>query len=109
MNTGFVEQSAERLPVCGMPSAAKIWLKAIELTARIEAEPGHLFADEVDAWARKQPDRPALISDGENLSCQARCAAAGNDDVAAMGEYLLAEGGRNVTGSVLTIDAGNTA
>jgi 3-oxoacyl-[acyl-carrier protein] reductase len=31
------------------------------------------------------------------------------DDVAGMVEYLLGEGGRNVTGSVLTIDAGNTA
>jgi 3-oxoacyl-[acyl-carrier protein] reductase len=31
------------------------------------------------------------------------------DDVAAMVEFLLGEGGRNVTGSVLTIDAGNTA
>ena len=32
-----------------------------------------------------------------------------SDDVARMVEYLLGEGGRNVTGSVLTIDAGNTA
>ncbi len=31
------------------------------------------------------------------------------EDVAAMVEYLLGEGGRNITGSVLTIDAGNTA
>src|ERR1700756_4993146 len=31
------------------------------------------------------------------------------EDVARMVEYLLGEGGRNVTGSVLTIDAGNTA
>jgi 3-oxoacyl-[acyl-carrier protein] reductase len=31
------------------------------------------------------------------------------DDVARMVEFLLGEGGRNVTGSVLTIDAGNTA
>ena len=31
------------------------------------------------------------------------------DDVAQMVEYLLGEGGRNITGSVLTIDAGNTA
>jgi 3-oxoacyl-[acyl-carrier protein] reductase len=30
-------------------------------------------------------------------------------DVAAMVEYLLGDGGRNITGSVLTIDAGNTA
>jgi 3-oxoacyl-[acyl-carrier protein] reductase len=26
-----------------------------------------------------------------------------------MVEYLLGDGGRNVTGSVLTVDAGNTA
>ena len=31
------------------------------------------------------------------------------DDVARMVEYLLGEGGRNVTGTVLTVDAGNTA
>jgi 3-oxoacyl-[acyl-carrier protein] reductase len=31
------------------------------------------------------------------------------DDVARMVEYLFGEGGRNVTGTVLTIDAGNTA
>jgi 3-oxoacyl-[acyl-carrier protein] reductase len=31
------------------------------------------------------------------------------DDVARMVEYLMGEGGRNVTGTVLTIDAGNTA
>jgi 3-oxoacyl-[acyl-carrier protein] reductase len=31
------------------------------------------------------------------------------DDVSRMVEYLLGEGGRNITGSVLTIDAGNTA
>jgi 3-oxoacyl-[acyl-carrier protein] reductase len=31
------------------------------------------------------------------------------EDVARMVEYLLGDGGRNITGSVLTIDAGNTA
>jgi len=31
------------------------------------------------------------------------------DDVARMVEYLLGEGGRNITGTTLTIDAGNTA
>jgi 3-oxoacyl-[acyl-carrier protein] reductase len=31
------------------------------------------------------------------------------EDVAGMVEYLLGEGGRNITGTVLTIDAGNTA
>jgi 3-oxoacyl-[acyl-carrier protein] reductase len=32
-----------------------------------------------------------------------------SDDVARMVEYLLGDGGRNITGSVMTIDAGNTA
>jgi 3-oxoacyl-[acyl-carrier protein] reductase len=31
------------------------------------------------------------------------------DDVARMVEYLLGDGGRNISGAVLTIDAGNTA
>jgi len=31
------------------------------------------------------------------------------DDVASMVEYLLGEGGRKITGTVLTVDAGNTA
>jgi len=31
------------------------------------------------------------------------------DDIARMVEYLLGDGGRNVTGTVFTIDAGNTA
>ena len=53
-----------------------------------------------------------------NLSDDARKRIAGRsalrrlaevDDVARMVEYLLGDGGRNITGSVLTIDAGNTA
>jgi 3-oxoacyl-[acyl-carrier protein] reductase len=31
------------------------------------------------------------------------------DDIASMVEYLLGEGGRNITGTELTVDAGNTA
>src|ERR1700758_5603732 len=31
------------------------------------------------------------------------------EDVAGMVEYLLGQGGRNITGTVLTVDAGNTA
>ena len=33
----------------------------------------------------------------------------GVDDVAAAVEYLLSEGARNITGTVITVDAGNTA
>lgn len=31
------------------------------------------------------------------------------DDVASMVEYLLGDGGKNITGAVMTVDAGNTA
>ena len=31
------------------------------------------------------------------------------DDVAAMVEFLMGDGGRNITGAVMTVDAGNTA
>src|SRR5262249_52291749 len=37
----------------------------------IEADPRRLFADVVDEWARKQPDRPALVSDAEALGYRA--------------------------------------
>ncbi|TPQ37451.1 long-chain-acyl-CoA synthetase [Bradyrhizobium guangdongense] len=59
MNTGVIEQ----LKPVKAPSASKIWLKAIELTARIETLPGRLFADVVDDWAKRQPDRTALLTD----------------------------------------------
>jgi 3-oxoacyl-[acyl-carrier protein] reductase len=39
----------------------------------------------------------------------AACEGSEVDDVARMVEYLLGDGGRNITGSVLTIAAGNTA
>ena len=50
------------------PSPAKAWLKAIELTARIEAEPRRLFADVVEDWSKRQSERLALLSDGENFT-----------------------------------------
>ncbi|MCS3497074.1 fatty-acyl-CoA synthase [Bradyrhizobium japonicum] len=58
MTTGVIEQPK----VARAPSASKIWLKAIELTARIETLPGRLFADVVDDWARRQPARAALVA-----------------------------------------------
>src|SRR5271155_2937352 len=61
------QPSGERRPHA-KPSTAKNWLKAIERTARIEAEPQRLFADTVEDWAARQPDRPGLMSDQETLS-----------------------------------------
>src|ERR1700742_1893204 len=63
MTTGVIEQAK----AARAPSASKIWLKAIELTARIETLPGRLFADVVDDWARPQPDRVALVTDKATL------------------------------------------
>ncbi len=63
MSTGVITQPK----AARAPSASKIWLKAIELTARIETLPGRLFADVVDDWARRQPDRVALVTDDEAL------------------------------------------
>jgi fatty-acyl-CoA synthase len=68
MNAGVIEQSANAPRLHGKPSAAKSWLKAIELTSRIEADPCRLFADVVEDWSKRQPDRPALISEAETFS-----------------------------------------
>jgi fatty-acyl-CoA synthase len=71
MDAGVIEQSTNSPRLRGKPSAAKSWLKAIELTSRIEADPCRLFADLVEDWSKRQPDRPALISETETLSYRA--------------------------------------
>jgi len=70
MKTGVIDRATEAQPR-GKPSAAKAWLKAIELTSRIEPNPERLFADIVDDWADRQGDRTALMSDGESLTYRA--------------------------------------
>src|ERR1700704_161455 len=71
MNTDVIDQSASRPRASGRPSAAKSWLRAIELTSRIEADPSRLFPDVVDDWAQREQDRPALISENETFSYRA--------------------------------------
>src|ERR1700722_9393138 len=73
MSAGAVEHATSEQPPGasrprGKPSTAKSWLKAIELTSRIEANPNRLFADIIEDWAARQPDRPALMSDHATLS-----------------------------------------
>jgi fatty-acyl-CoA synthase len=68
MSAGAVEHATTEQPQGASrprvkPSTAKSWLKAIELTSRIEANPNRLFADIIEDWAARQPDRPALMSD----------------------------------------------
>ncbi len=66
MNQRVIEQATDGRR--RKPSAAKSWLKAIELTSRIEADPFRLFADVVEDWAARAPERAALISETETFS-----------------------------------------
>ena len=68
MSAGAIESPQQTLPRQGKPSAAKSWLKAIELTSRIETDPTRLFADIVEHHAARQPDRPGLLSDTGTFS-----------------------------------------
>jgi fatty-acyl-CoA synthase len=68
MNAGVIDKPTGSPRLRGKPSAAKSWLKAIELTSRIEANPRRLFADVVEDRAAREPDRPSLVSDIETLS-----------------------------------------
>src|SRR6202795_862404 len=68
MNANVNKPLANSPQARGKPSAAKAWLKAIELTTRIETDPSRLFADIVEDWAARQPDRPALISEAGTFS-----------------------------------------
>jgi fatty-acyl-CoA synthase len=71
MNAGVIEQPTDSPRPRGKPSAAKSWLRAIELTSRIEPNPQRLFADIIEEWAARQPDRPGLLSDAETFSYRA--------------------------------------
>jgi fatty-acyl-CoA synthase len=68
MNTDVIDQPTDSQRPRGKPSAAKSWLKAIELTSGIEADPSRLFADVVEDRSKRQPDSPALISEHETFS-----------------------------------------
>jgi fatty-acyl-CoA synthase len=68
MNADVIDQTADNRLRPGKPSAAKSWLKAIELTSGIEADPSRLFADVVEDWSARAPDRAALLSDAGSFS-----------------------------------------
>src|ERR1700741_2842438 len=68
MTTDLIHRSTEPPASRAKPSAAKTWLKAIELTSPIEVDPQRLFADIVEDWAARRGDRPALVSDRETYS-----------------------------------------
>jgi fatty-acyl-CoA synthase len=68
MKAGAIQPATESGAPQRRPTAAKTWLKAIELTSRIEAEPHRLFADVVEEWAQRQPGRLALLSGGQSFT-----------------------------------------
>jgi len=68
-------------------SANRRWLKAIELTARIDAEPQLLFADLIDDWADRSPAQACLVSDRETFSYRELAAR-----VRCYARWALAEG-----------------
>ena len=50
------------------PSANRDWLRALELTGRLETEPQRTLPAVIDEVAVRQPDAPALLSDRERFS-----------------------------------------
>jgi fatty-acyl-CoA synthase len=68
MPKAVIDRSVNLRPPHNKPSTAKSWLRAIEATSRIDAYPSRLLVDVVEDWARRDPDRPALISDIETFS-----------------------------------------
>jgi fatty-acyl-CoA synthase len=66
-----MDRSTDHEPDIRKPSAAKTWLRAIELTSGIEAAPHRLFSDVVQEWSVRDPDRLALISEAESFNYKA--------------------------------------
>src|SRR5215471_19165563 len=57
-------------------SPAKAWLRALEMTAPIAANPGRTLPAMLDTLAERHGDAPALISERESLSYRALAARA---------------------------------
>ena len=65
---GSNEGEAAAGPAGGRRSAAKAWLRALELTAPIAENPRRTFPTVIDELARRFGDSPALLSDRECLT-----------------------------------------
>jgi hypothetical protein len=71
--TEIISQDADTIATQGpgSRSAAKAWLRALELTAPIAHNPTRTFPVVVEELAERFGDAPALLSDGETLSFRA--------------------------------------
>ncbi len=72
MNVHVTESSGPR----AKDSPAKAWLRALEMTAPIAANPGRTLPAIIDELAARHGNAPALISDRETLSYRALAARA---------------------------------
>ncbi|MCG6205616.1 long-chain-acyl-CoA synthetase [Rhodopseudomonas sp. HC1] len=66
--TALIATASNGAPPAAKPSVAKSWLKAIEITARIEQQPDRLLADVIADHAAATPDRPAILSEQNSLN-----------------------------------------
>jgi fatty-acyl-CoA synthase len=55
-------------PKPARPSANRDWLRALELTGRLESEPQRTLPAVIDELALRQPDAPALLADRERFT-----------------------------------------
>ena len=60
-----------KLTQSGGSGVAKDWLRALEMTGRIAAQPARTLADVVDELAQTQGDAPALLSHDARLDYRA--------------------------------------
>src|SRR5438552_8020591 len=65
------EGDAPATPAGSNRSAAKAWLRALELTAPIANNPRRIFSTVIDKLAEKFGEPPALLSDRERLTYRA--------------------------------------
>jgi fatty-acyl-CoA synthase len=70
MNPAVPVPSTTSHPGTGRPGsgANKAWLRALDMTARIDRAPDRLLSSVVEEIAETRPDAPALLSDGESLT-----------------------------------------
>ncbi len=58
--------SATNIPV--EPSSAKVWARALELTASIARKPERILSTVIDEFAERSPSAPALLSERETFT-----------------------------------------
>ena len=64
----LIETDRETRTSVGKDTALRDWVRALEATAPIAANPRRLLPDVVAEMAQSQPDAPALLAVGENLT-----------------------------------------